>query len=126
MTFWDDPEVERAAAAGSYHALKNEGDVAEGVIAELGMRTFDEGKANERQAIEITFADGSILTAGQVKLMGSLVEMRPDVGDYLTVELARIEARGAKTLKHFKITVSNARANGTPGKVLQSVDHTAE
>ena len=107
-SFWDDEDVKKGATAGSYHRFENVGDSAEGVVAALNKRVFDEGTAKERTAIEITFADESKLTAGQVKLMQLLIELRPAVGDTLTVELADIEKRGSKTLKHWKVTHVNA------------------
>ena len=118
-SFWDDEEVQKAASSGSYHRFVDVGDVTEGEIAELGKRVFDEGKASERTAIEITFVDESKLTAGQVKLMQTLVELRPRVGDKLRIELAEIEKRGAKTLKHFIVTV-----DGIDGVV--TIDQTAD
>ena len=118
--FWDDEEIVEAATSGSYVKFTNEGDEKVGVVAALGKRTFDEGKANERTAIEVTFEDGSIMTAGQVKLMQSLVEMRPAVGDTLDIKLAEIEKRGNKTLKHFIVTHVNAEGES------YTVDQTAD
>jgi len=106
--FWDDEEVQAAVTSGQFHKLTNVGDVVEGDIAKLDKRKFDEGTSKERTAIEITFADESILTAGQVKLMDTLVQLRPGVGDHIRIELADIEKRGSKTLKSFKVTHTNA------------------
>ena len=43
--FWDDEEIVEAATSGSYVKFTNEGDEKVGVVAALGKRTFDEGKA---------------------------------------------------------------------------------
>ena len=106
--FWDDEEVQKAVTSGQYHKLTNVGDTVSGVIAKLDKRKFDEGTSKERTAIELTFEDESMLTAGQVKLMDVLVQMRPQVGDTLEIELVEVEKRGSKTLKHFKVTHTNA------------------
>lgn len=108
MSFWDDEEVQKAATAGSYHKLNDVGDFCEGTITELAKRKFDEGTPKERTAIEVTFDDESKLTAGQVKLIQVLVDLQPKVGDHLRVELGEVEKRGAKTLKHFIVTHTNA------------------
>jgi hypothetical protein len=117
--FWDDEEVQAAVTSGQWVKFTNVGDVKEGVIAALDKRVFDAGTAKERTAIEITYVDESVMTAGQVKLMQTLVELRPEVGDTLTVELAEIEKRGSKTLKHFIVTHVNSEGES------YTVDQTA-
>ena len=118
--FWDDEEIVEAATSGSYVKFTNVGDQKVGVIADLSKRTFDEGTAKERTAIEVTFEDGSIMTAGQVKLMQTLVEMRPAVGDTLDITLAEVEKIGAKTLKKFCVVHTNAEGEAF------TVDHSAD
>lgn len=118
--FWDDEEVQKAATSGSYIKFTNEGDSKEGVIADLCTRTFDAGTAKERTAIEITYSDESILTAGQVKLMQLLTQLRPDMGDNLSITLGRIEKRGSKTLKHWIVTHINSDGESF------TIDQTAE
>tara|TARA_R110000868_G_scaffold386963_1_gene655420 strand:- start:15 stop:383 length:369 start_codon:yes stop_codon:yes gene_type:complete len=118
--FWDDAEVQKAATSGSYIKFTDEGDTKSGVIEQLGTRVFDEGTVKERTAIEITYQDGSVLTAGQVKLMQVLVELRPAYGDHIEITLGRIEKRGNKTLKHWIVTHTNSDGESF------TIDQTAE
>ena len=106
--FWDDEDVQKATTQGQYVKWIDVGDAKEGEIANLGKRTFEEGTAKERTAIEITFDDGSIATCGQVMLMQTLVELRPSVGDTIRIELGAIEKRGTKTMKRFIVTHTNS------------------
>jgi len=118
--FWDDAEVQKAATSGSYIKFITEGDNKSGVIGNLSTRVFDFDTANERTAVEIAFTDGSILTAGQVKLMQVLSELRPAHGDHIEITLGRIEKRGNKTLKHWIVTHTNS-----DGEAF-TIDQTAE
>ena len=118
--FWDDAEVQKAATSGSYIKFTDEGDSKSGVIDNLSTRVFDANTATERTAIEISFVDGSILTAGQVKLMQVLVELRPAKGDLIEITLGRIEKRGNKTLKHWVVTHTNSDGESF------TIDQTAE
>lgn len=116
--FWDDEEVKNAAAGGAYASLKDVGDEVDGEVASLTKRKFNEGKADERTAIEVAFKDGPTLTAGQVLLMRALYDLRPEPGDHLRIQLAEVEKRGTKTLKKFRVDLK--RASGES----ESVDQT--
>jgi hypothetical protein len=104
--FWDSPDVKAAATNAEYASLKVVGDEAQGTIAKLSVRKFNEGKADERPAIEVKFTDAPTLTAGQTMLMQGLYELQPDSGDHLYVKLIEVQKMGAKTMKRFLIRVS--------------------
>ena len=82
------------------------GDEVEGTIAKLSVRKFNEGKADERPAIEVKFVDAPTLTAGQTMLMQGLYELQPNAGDHLYVKLIEVQKMGAKTMKRFLIRVT--------------------
>lgn len=121
--FWDDPDVKPASA--TFARFVAVGDTFGGTIAKFGKRTFGAGTADEHTAPELTFAqvdgeDQPTLTAGQTLLQQALWEMRPAIGDHLEVTLARIEKRGTKTLKRFKVSLT--RAGETVPEVIDQTD----
>lgn len=118
--FWDSPDVKAAATSAEYASLKVVGDEAEGTIAKLSVRKFNEGKADERPAIEVKFHDAPTLTAGQTMLMQGLYELQPDANDHLYVKLIEVQKMGAKTMKRFLIRVT--RADGSVYEIDQSQD----
>jgi hypothetical protein len=120
MGFWDDDEVRQAAQNAEYASFLKVGDEVSGEILSLGKRRFNEGKADERMAIEIKLADAPTVTAGQVLLMRALFDLAPAKGDHLTIRLVEVERRGAKTLKKFAVTVK--AADGTVRSIDQSED----
>ena len=119
-SFWDDEDVQAAVTKGQWIKFTEIGDVKEGVVAKLDQRVFDAGTDKERSAIEITFEDESIATCGQMKLMEALLQLRPEIGDDLTIELADVEKRGNRTLKYWKVIHTNSEGE------TQSLDQTAE
>lgn len=116
--FWDSPEVKAAAQSAEFASLKIVGDEAQGEIAKLSVRKFNEGKADERPAIEVKFIDAPTLTAGQTMLMQGLYELQPDSGDHLYVRLIEVQKMGAKTMKRFLIRVT--KPNGQAFEIDQS------
>jgi hypothetical protein len=118
--FWDSPEVKAAASSAEFASLKVVGDEAQGTIAKLSVRKFNEGKADERPAIEVKFTDAPTLTAGQTMLMQGLYELQPDSGDHLYVKLIEVQKMGAKTMKRFLIRVT--KPNGQATQINQSQD----
>jgi hypothetical protein len=105
-SFWDDPSVRPPSS--DYAKFAVVGDTYGGTIAKLGKRVFDAGTADEHVAPELTFTedDAPTMTAGQTLLMQALYELRPVVGDKLMVTLTKIEKRGAKTLKRFRVELT--------------------
>jgi hypothetical protein len=116
--FWDNPDVKAAATSAEFASLKMVGDQVEGTIAKLSVRKFNEGKADERPAIEVKFTDAPTLTAGQTMLMQGLYELQPDNGDRLFVRLIEVQKMGAKTMKRFLIRVT--KPNGQITEIDQS------
>lgn len=117
--FWNDPSVKPGGS--EYMRFEKVGDSIEGTVAKLGKRVFNEGTADERIAVELTFVeeDVPVLTAGQVLLMRALYEFKPEPGDWVKVTLSGIERKGNKTLKLFAVDVK--RQDGS----TQSVDQAA-
>lgn len=105
MSIWDDKDV---ASTGDYVRFEAVGDGVEGVVTNLERHTFTDDETGEKRVtpkLTIACTDGTerILTAGQVRLRLKLVELRPEVGDYLKVTMTELEKRGKKTLKHFDV-----------------------
>ncbi len=127
MSIWDDKDI---ASSGSYVKFEAVGDGVEGVITSLERHTFTDDETGEKRVtpkLTIACTDGTerILTAGQVRLRLRLVELRPDIGDYLKVTMTKMEKIGKKTLKHFD--VEHRKGDGTvpaaaPAKVAAGSD----
>lgn len=105
-SFWDDPSVKPPSS--DFAKFEAVGDTFGGTIAKLQKRVFNPGTPDERIAPEFIFSEEEApsLTAGQVLLQSALYELRPVVGDKLQVTLAKIEKRGLKTLKRFRIELT--------------------
>jgi hypothetical protein len=120
MGFWDDPSVR--PESNSYKKFESVGDTVSGKIAKLQKRVFNAGTADERTAPEFIFVDEDTptMTAGQVLLQQALFELRPGIGDDLTVTLAAIEKKGTKTLKRWKVEL--VRQDGEKQQIDQTVN----
>lgn len=110
MSIWDDKDVQ---ANSEFVRFENVGDSVSGVITDLVKHTFvDDETGEKRIAPKLTIEDEDgnerILTAGQVRLRAALVELRPEEGDWVSIELTEVEKRGKKTLKHFSVDVKRA------------------
>jgi hypothetical protein len=122
VSFWDDDEVRKAAEGGQYIKLEQVGDTAEGTIAEDPVkRKFPAQQKGDpdRTAVELVFDDGRRFTIGQVLLLRTMFELRPEQGDHVKVVLADVEKRGARTLKLFRVELT--RVDGT----VEKIDHTS-
>jgi len=111
MSLWDDKEV---VSSGNFVKFENPGDTVTGRITAMRKQVF-ESTGNVAAVLELTKDDGTdvTLTAGQVQLKNKLAEIRPEVGDKITVTFTQSERRdGGKTLKHFDVTVD--RGAGAP------------
>jgi hypothetical protein len=105
MSIWDDKDI---ASTGDYVKFEAVGDGVEGTITNLERHTFTDDETGEKRVtpkLTIACTDGTekILTAGQVRLRLKLVELRPEVGDYLKVTMTELQKIGKKTLKHFDV-----------------------
>ena len=106
---WDD-----LGPSGEYVKFETEGDTVTGTITTIGIHEWADGKKSPQ--IGLDTEDGAkVLTAGQVQLAAKLRELRPNIGDTLTVKFERSERRdGGKTLKHFTVTVSKGNGDTKP------------
>lgn len=101
---WDDPEL---ASSDEYFSFDKVGDSASGFVKVVRTHRFDDGKVVPQ--ILLLGQDGvdRTLTAGQIRLKTTLVEQRPEPGDWLVVTLTQIEKRaGGKELKHFDVQIT--------------------
>jgi acyl dehydratase len=103
--FYDDPDIKKAAEGGEYTKFVDVGDTISGVIQKLAKRDFD-----GRTAIEVEMDGERKVTFGQVLMLRDLYVLQPVPGDTLTVTLAEVQKKGAKTLKMFKGEIT--RSNG--------------
>lgn len=102
MSIWD--QINKTN--GEYVKFETPGDSVAGTIIDLGLHTFEDGKKVVKLTIRTDTGETTTLTAGQVQLAAKLGEVRPEVGDHLTVIYVRSEKRaGGKTLKHFDVKV---------------------
>lgn len=102
---------------GDYIKFENVGDAVAGKVVSVGAHRWDDGSVSPQIILQTGERDENgepvekTVTAGQIRLKMALVEARPEVGDYLTIEFTHIEKRqGGKTLKHFDVNVSKADA----------------
>jgi hypothetical protein len=111
-SIWDNPDMK---VGGDWIKFENVGDSMAGNVVAVGIQKWEDGSVSPK----ITFTTGErdengdliekCFAAGPIRLKAALVEARPEVGDYLTVEFTHIEKRqGGKTLKHFDVNVSKA------------------
>jgi hypothetical protein len=101
-SIWDDPALR---GGGDYVKFETVGDTITGTVLDIAVHTFDDGKRAPKLALRTSAGDRT-LTAGQVQLGVKLAEVRPEIGDTLTVTFTGIEKRaGGKTLKQFAVTV---------------------
>jgi hypothetical protein len=113
--FWDDPELKKAAEGGDYTKFVDLGDTAAGTIKTMKKKDFD-----GRTAVEVEFDDETKVTFGQVLMLRDLFAFQPVPGDHISVTLANVEKKGAKTLKLFRGTIT--RANGSVEEFDQTVN----
>ncbi len=119
-SIWDDPEMR---ITSEYARFEKVGDSVSGVVTGVTAHRFDDGNVVPKVMLETE--NGEIaLTAGQVRLKAELAELRPDIGDTLSVTLINIEKRaGGKTLKHFDVNVIRGSA---PAPAAKKVAKTPE
>ena len=92
--------------AGDYITFTNEGDTITGTITHVGIHTWEDGKQCPQLGLDVD-GESRVLTAGQVGLQIKLKELRPTVGDTLTVTFTGTEKRaGGKTLKKWDVKVA--------------------
>lgn len=112
---WDDPDLQQN---DDYVKFEKVGDSLKAVILKIGKKEWPDGKTDPQLLVRTKDGERT-LTAGQARLKAQLVELRPQVGDGLSITLTKIEPRGGgKTLKHFDVQVikpgQQAQAASTP------------
>lgn len=109
-SIWDDPELR---TGGDFVRFESVGDSVTGTITGITTHAFEPGKPVPQ--LFLSTADGDrTLTASQVQLKALLVELRPEVGDVITVTHTKVEKRdGGKTLKHFDVKREAAKPSKT-------------
>jgi hypothetical protein len=104
MSIWDE-----FTTSGNYIKFENVGDSVSGTITNISVKRWDDGKTAPQ--LEITTDEGEevTLTAGQYRLQAELRELRPDVGDHLSVIYsADQKLPGGKALKIFVVRVNES------------------
>lgn len=100
MSIYDDPDVR---VGGDYIKFENVGDGVTGDIVHIGKHSFDDGKTVIKLIIDTDDGEKT-LTASQVQLAQKLQEVRPDIGDRVSIKFTGLENRGGgKTLKLFEV-----------------------
>lgn len=109
MSIYDDPDVR---VGGEYVKFENVGDSVVGTVLSVGKHTFEDGKVAIKLLID-TDEGEKTLTAGQIQLAAKLQEVRPIVGEIVSIKFTGVEKRtGGKTLKLFEVKKK-------PGKALE-------
>ena len=102
MSVWDDPSLSMNT---DYVAFENEGDTIEGCITGIYAHTFTDGKVAPKLMLD-TDQGQKILTAGQYQLRQKLSDLRPQIGDTITVTFTGMNnLGGGKTMKLFDVIV---------------------
>jgi hypothetical protein len=121
--YWDDAEM---FSADDFVKFEVVGSSVTGTITAIKRHRFDDGKVVPQ--LELDTADGpKTLTAGQFRLKQELRELRPGVGDQITITYTKEEKlTGGKTLKHFSVIVGpQPQAAPAPAPAAQAMpaDH---
>lgn len=105
---WDDVEV------GEFNFVKltEAGQKIRGTITAIGIKDWGDGTSSPQLDLTTPAGEEVVWTAGEVQAKRQLKELRPRIGDFIEVELTRIEKRGNKTLKHIVIEVTKAAGTG--------------
>ena len=99
---------------GEFITFANEGESITGTITSVGLHTWDDGKKSLQLGLEVD-GESRVLTAGPIGLQIKLQELRPGVGDTLTVTYLGSEKRaGGKTLKKWDVKVGAGAAKDSP------------
>lgn len=109
-SIWDDKAIKGNANFVKFEAV---GDKVSGRIDSVKKHSFEDGSVAAQILLTTDEGEEKTLTAGQVQLKAKLAELRPEVGDHITITLTQIEKRGGgKTLKHFDVQVK--KGEGIP------------
>jgi hypothetical protein len=107
MSIWDDPTMSMET---DYVSFEVEGDSVKGVIKGIYAHTFTDGKVAPKLILD-TDSGEKILTAGQFQLRQKLSDLRPEMGQTITVTFTGMNnLGGGKTMKLFDVVVEGASA----------------
>ena len=110
MSIWDNAEMQ---VNSDYIKFETPGQSVTGVISNIGIHRWDDGTTSPQITLDVD-GETKTVTAGQIGLKALLAEVRPEVGEVLTVTFTGVEKRaGGKTLKKWDVTVAD-RTEGAP------------
>jgi hypothetical protein len=99
---------------GDFIRFETPGDSITGNVTSLGIHTWEDGSKSLQLGLDIG-GEAKVLTAGQVGLAMRLRELRPQVGDTVTVTYKGTEKRsGGKTLKLWDVAVAKGTGAAAP------------
>jgi uncharacterized protein YhfF len=99
-SIYDDPDVR---IGGDFIKFENVGDSVTGTVLSVGKHTFPDGKVAIKLIIDTDDGEKT-LTAGQIQLAQKLQELRPEVGEIVSIKHTGVEKRAAgKTMKLFDV-----------------------
>ena len=80
---WDDPSVKPKGAR--FAKFNNVGDTYEGVITEIKVTVFDQGKDSEKSCPVLVLDTGQEVTCSASNLHRDVYELRPEVDDRISI-----------------------------------------
>lgn len=98
---WDDPDMN---VNGNFWAPKSIGDKVSGTIRKIGR-----GKDFNGNPCPELVIDEQTVTAGQFDLKKKLADLRPKVGDQISIEFSSEEKVDKGTMKVFTVEVGAAK-----------------
>lgn len=104
MSIWDNAEMQ---VNSDYIKFETPGQSVTGMITNIGIHRWDDGTTSPQITLDVD-GETKTVTAGQIGLKALLAEVRPEVGEVLTVTFTGVEKRaGGKTLKKWDVSVAS-------------------
>ena len=104
-----DPWETLSPSSGRFKKWETGGDRVHGRVVERAVGKDLDGNPTPQLTVEDTETGESIIVNGsQALLRNRLLELRPELGDVVTIELTGIEKQGTRTLKVFEVSVEPA------------------
>jgi len=104
MSIWDNAEMQ---VNSDYIKFETPGQSGTGTITNIGIHRWDDGTTSPQITLDVD-GETKTVTAGQIGLKALLAEVRPEVGEVLTVTFTGVEKRaGGKTLKKWDVAVAD-------------------
>jgi hypothetical protein len=103
---WDSPDMK---VTSEFVKFDQVGTHVAGTITDIGIKVWDDGGKSPQLTLNVDGED-IVLTANQYRLKAKLAELRPQVGDWISVTFTGVEnLSGGRTAKNFDVEV---RRNG--------------